>query len=58
MSDHHEIFTQYFLDPEEIFSSHTMFINAHTKEFTHRHLVIFSISRTRIRMKFHVVYSL
>ena len=31
MSDHHEIFTQFFLDPEVIFSSHTMFINAPTK---------------------------
>ena len=34
MSDHHEIFTQYFWNPEVIFSSHTMFINASTKEFT------------------------
>ena len=34
MSDHHEIFTQFFLDPELIFSSHTMFINTSTKEFT------------------------
>ena len=35
MSDHHEIFTQYyFLDPEVILSSHTMFIDASTKEFT------------------------
>ena len=34
MSDHHGIFTQFFLDPEVIFSSHTMFINASTKEFT------------------------
>ena len=34
MSDHHEIFTQFFLDPEVIFSSHPMFINASTKEFT------------------------
>ena len=34
MSDHYEIFTQFFLDPEVIFSSHTMFINASTKEFT------------------------
>ena len=52
MSDHHEIFTQFFLDPEVIFSSHTMFINAPTKEFTLTHLVTFSISRSRIRMKF------
>ena len=50
MSDHHEIFTQFFLDPEVFFSSHTMFINAPTKEFTLTHLVTFSISRSRIRM--------
>ena len=34
MSDHHEIFTHFFLHPDIIFSSHTMFINASTKEFT------------------------
>ena len=34
MSDHHEIFTQFFSDPEAILRSHTMFINASTKEFT------------------------
>ena len=34
MSDHCEIFAQFFLDPEVIFSSLTMFINASTKEFT------------------------
>ena len=34
MSDRHEIFTQFFLDPEVNYSSHTMFINAPTKEFT------------------------
>ena len=39
MSDHHEIFTQFFLDPEVIFSSYIMFINAPTKVFTLRHLV-------------------
>ena len=27
-------FLQVFLDPDVIFSSHTMFINASTKEFT------------------------
>ena len=58
MSDHHEIFTQFFLDPEVILSSHTMFINAPTKEFTLRHLVTFSITRSRIRMKFYFVYRL
>ena len=34
MSDHHRNFTQFFLNPEVILSSHTMFINASTKEFT------------------------
>ena len=34
MSDHHGIYTQFFLDLEVIFSSHIMFINASTKEFT------------------------
>ena len=58
MSDHYEIFTQLFLDPKVIFSSYTMFINAPTKEFTLTHLVTFSISRSRIRMKFYFVYSL
>ena len=52
MSDHHQIFTHFFLDHEVIFSSHTIFINASTKEFTLTHLVTFSISRSRIRMKF------
>ena len=58
MSDHHEIFTQFFLDPEVIFSSHTMFVNAPKKEFAHTHLVTFSLSRSRIRMKFYFVYRL
>ena len=34
MSDHHGIYTQFFLDPEVILSLHIMFINAATKEFT------------------------
>ena len=34
MSDHHDIFTQFFLTHEVIFSSRTMFINTSTKEFT------------------------
>ena len=34
MSDHHEIFTQFFSDREVISRSHIMFINASTKEFT------------------------
>ena len=58
MSDHHEIYTQFFLDHEVFFSSHIMFINAQTKEFILTHLVTFSISRSRIRMKFYFVYSL
>ena len=58
MSDHHEILHNFLLDPEVFFSSHTMFINAQTKEFTLTHLVTFSISRSRIRMKFYFVYSL
>ena len=49
MSDHHEIFTKNFLDHEVFLGSHTMFNNAPTKEFTLRHLVIFSYSRSRIR---------
>ena len=53
MSDHHEIFTQLFLDPEVILSSYTIFINAPTKDFTLTHLVTF-----RIRMKFYFVYNL
>ena len=44
-----------FLDPEVIVSSYTMFINTPTKEFTLRHLVTFSISCSRIRMKFYFV---
>ena len=58
MSDHHEIFTEFFLDPEVIFSSHTIFINAPTKEFIFIHLVTFSFLRSRIRMKFYFVYCL
>ena len=34
MSDHHGIYTQFFLDPEVIFRLYIMFINAATKEFT------------------------
>ena len=45
-------FLHFLLDPEVIFSSHAMFINAPTNEFTLIHLVTFSISRSRIRMKF------
>ena len=34
MSDHHGNLTQFSLDPDVIFSLHSMFINASTKEFT------------------------
>ena len=34
MSDHHEIYTQFFLNLEVILSSRTIFIDASTKEFT------------------------
>ena len=34
MSDHREIFTQFFLNHEVFFNSHTMFIDTSTKEFT------------------------
>ena len=34
MSDHHGIFTQFFLDPEVILNSQIMFIDASKKEFT------------------------
>ena len=34
MSDHRDIFTQFFLNHEVFFSSHTMFIDTSTKEFT------------------------
>ena len=59
MSDHHRIFTLFFLDPEVILSSHTMFINDTTKEFISQiHLLTFSISLSRIRMKFYFVFGL
>ena len=53
-----EFLHNFFLDPDVIFSSHTMFINASFKEFTLIYLVTFSTSRSRIRMKFYVAYSL
>ena len=37
---------------------HVMSINACAKEFTLMNLVTFSISRSRIRMKFYFVYSI
>ena len=36
-------FLHIFLHPDVFFSSHTMFINASTKDFTPIHLVTFSI---------------
>ena len=36
-------FLHFFLHPDVIFSSHTMLINASTKDFTPIHLVTFSI---------------
>ena len=57
MSDHRRIFTLLFWVPK-VFSSHTMFIIASSKEFTLIHLVTFSISRSRILMKFYFVYRL
>ena len=52
MSVHQRHFAQFFLHYELIFSSHTMFINASTKEFTPIHLVTFGISHSGIRLKF------
>ena len=43
MSDHHGIFTQsFYIDPDVIFSSYIMFINASTKEFTPVNYIILS----------------
>ena len=42
MSDHHEIFTQFFLNHEVNSSLHIMFINTSTKEFTLVNNVILS----------------
>ena len=52
MSDHHGILHRFFLDPEVIFSSHTMFINASKKEFT---LVYNAIQSYDIGFK-HLLY--
>ena len=38
-----DFLTQFSLDPDIILSSHTMLINASTKDFTSIHLVTFSI---------------
>ena len=55
MSDHHEIFTHFFLHTDVFFSSHTMFINASTKEFT---LVNNAISSYDIAFEELLYYSL
>ena len=55
MSDYHGIHTQFFLDPEVIFSSHTMFINAATKEFT---LVNNAISSHGIAIEHFLYYKM
>ena len=52
MSDHHGIYTQFFFDPEVIFSSHIMFINAATKEFT-----IVNVAFARIDVAFEHLLS-
>ena len=51
-------FLHIFLHPDIIFNSHTMLINASTKDFTPIHLVTFSVWRSGIRMKFYLVYCL
>ena len=55
MSDHHEIFTQSFLNPEVIFSSHTIFINDPTKEFT---LVNIALSSHGIAIEHFLCYKM
>ena len=52
-----EIYTIFFYH-EVIFSSHTVYFDACTKDFTPIHLVTFSLWRSRIRMKFYLFYSL
>ena len=52
------LFRMYFYCTFTIFSSHIVFFNASTKDFTHIHLVTFSIKRSLVRMKFYFVYSL
>ena len=53
MSDHHEIFTQFFLNHEVFLRSHTMFIITSTKEFT---LVNIALSNHGIAIE-HLVQS-
>ena len=55
MSDHHEIFTQFFLNHEVISSLHTMFINTSTKELT---LVNNAISSHGIAIEHFLYYKM
>ena len=55
MSDHHEIFTPFFLNHEVISSLHTMFINTSTKEFT---LVNNAISSHGIAIEHFLYYKM
>ena len=57
MSDQNEIFTQFFLNQEVffIFSSHTMFINTYTKEFT---LVNTAIQSHVIAIEYFLYYKM
>ena len=55
MSDHHEIFTQFFFNHEVLFSSHIMFINTSTKVFT---LVNNAIPRHGITIEHFLYYKM
>ena len=54
MALQHNFFTSLHI----FFNPHAMLINASTKKFTSMHLVTFSITRSRIWMKFYFLYSL
>ena len=53
-----EFLHNFYFDPDVIFSSHTVYFNTFTKDFTPIHLVTFCIRRSRIRIKFYLAYSL
>ena len=55
MSDHNEIFTQFFLNHEVISSLHIMFINTSIKEFT---LVNNAISSHGIAIEHFLYYKM
>ena len=58
MSDQNEILTQFFFKPGSIFfifSSHTMFINTYTKEFT---LVNTAIQSHVIAIEYFLYYKM